>query len=70
MRRFRCYRPNPPQGYRESGAAKLMTFEEWLADFASRHGGCDRTEDEHLEEAWHAGWDAGVDYIARGGSFK
>jgi hypothetical protein len=49
MRRFRCYRPNPPSGYREQGAANApdeVQFEgvvfsdgtcavRWLTEFRS-----------------------------------
>lgn len=49
MRRFRCYRPNPPEGYREQGAANApdeVQFEgvvfsdgtvavRWLTEFRS-----------------------------------
>ena len=49
MRRFVCYRPNPPEGYRESGAANApdeVQFEgvvfsdgtvcvRWLTEFRS-----------------------------------
>ena len=49
MKRFRCYRPNPPAGYRESGAANApdeVQFEgvefsdgrvavRWLTEFRS-----------------------------------
>jgi hypothetical protein len=49
MRRFRCYRPHPPEGYRESGAANPpdeVQFEgvvfsdgtvaiRWLTEFRS-----------------------------------
>jgi hypothetical protein len=45
-----------------------MVYEEWLDEY---FGDNPRAIDgEDLHEAWNAGWQAGVDYIRMGGSFK
>jgi hypothetical protein len=49
-----------------------MVYEDWLHDYFQHEPEeweC-ALDGEDLHEAWNAGWEAGVEYIRNGGSFK
>lgn len=57
MRRFRCYRPNPPEGYRESGAANASDEVQFEGVVFSDGTVCQRWLTPHGSHAIWRSWD-------------
>jgi hypothetical protein len=57
MRRFRCYRPNPPEGYRESGAANPPDEVQFEGVMFSDGTVCVRWLTEFRSHSVWASWD-------------